>query len=318
MAKQYERHNISEDKRNAIKVVRLFDRIFDNLILVLLVVVLLCSSFIIFDNQQTLEGAGASQYEQYKPTDEKSFEELRNENEDAFGWIEVYGTGIDYPLVQAKDNYTYVSTNVFGKASLAGSIFLDAENSRDLTDFNSIIYGHHMAQSSMFGDIDKFDDESFFNTHKYGEIYTSTTDQRYGIEFFAYILGDAYDWNIYNPAIQNASEAQKYLGYVMDQAKHVRPIEVSADDRIVVLSTCASEPTNGRYLLVGKLSDELFENSFIENNDQDTDFGIGLPSLSPIIICLIVIAITLFLIYLLRRKNTPSKQNEVTEHQHIE
>lgn len=47
--------------------------------------------------------------------------------------------------------------------SLAGSIFMDARNEDDFSDRYIIIYGHHMDNGFMFGDLDKFIDEDFFN-----------------------------------------------------------------------------------------------------------------------------------------------------------
>ncbi|MGX7306277.1 class B sortase [Enterococcus durans] len=51
---------------------------------------------------------------------------------------------------------------------MSGSIFMDYRNKKDFSDFNSIIYGHHMAESAMFGDLDKFKDQKFLRNTPLG------------------------------------------------------------------------------------------------------------------------------------------------------
>lgn len=108
-------------------------------------------------------GADTNRYEVYKPTEDKSksFEELQALNPEVIGWVTVDGTHIDYPVTQASDNDKYVNTDAEGKYSLAGSIFLDYRNQKDFTDFNSILYGHHMADHAMFGDLADFKNRTF-------------------------------------------------------------------------------------------------------------------------------------------------------------
>ena len=92
----------------------------------------------------------------------EGLDELRQINPDIRAWLTVDNTGIDYPVVQGADNLYYMSRDVFGESSLAGSIFLDSRNSPDLSDRYFIIYGHHMEKGLMFGDLDKFLDPAFF------------------------------------------------------------------------------------------------------------------------------------------------------------
>ncbi len=73
----------------------------------------------------------------------------------------MFGTHIDYPITQTDNNEKYVNTGADGEFSLAGSIFLDYQNSQAFTDFNSILYGHHMEKGAMFGDLENFQDEAF-------------------------------------------------------------------------------------------------------------------------------------------------------------
>lgn len=75
---------------------------------------------------------------------------LQRRNADAVGYIDIPSAEIAYPIVQGADNEEYLSQSFHGESSVAGSIFLDWENASDFTDRNTIIYGHHMKNGSMF------------------------------------------------------------------------------------------------------------------------------------------------------------------------
>ena len=75
---------------------------------------------------------------------------LRAKNSETAGWIQVAGTGINYPFVQTKDN-DYYRTHSFDKSyNTAGWPFLDATNMQDLSDSHSIIYLHGKIAGSEF------------------------------------------------------------------------------------------------------------------------------------------------------------------------
>lgn len=92
----------------------------------------------IWDSNQIYQEADKARYEEYRPGEETlSFEELRRLNEEVFGWLTVYGTNIDYPLVQAEDNEKYVNTDASGEFSLSGCVIFRLSQREGLRDFNS-------------------------------------------------------------------------------------------------------------------------------------------------------------------------------------
>ena len=80
---------------------------------------------------------------------EIDFDGLRAINKDIVAWIQIPGIGVDYPVVQGKDNDHYLHYTFDGKANKAGSIFLDYRNRKDFTDSKVILYGHNMKDGSM-------------------------------------------------------------------------------------------------------------------------------------------------------------------------
>jgi sortase B len=97
------------------------------------------------------------------------FEALRGINPDIIGWITVGGTRIDYPVVRGRDNDYYLVNDIYGERSRAGAIFMDYRSMADSPV--RVIYGHHMKDGSMFGDLFKFLQPHFMEKHPYIILY---------------------------------------------------------------------------------------------------------------------------------------------------
>lgn len=234
-------------------LIKLIHSVINFVFIIILLILLIYGLYSLWDTNKIYESASPAYYSQYKPTkDEKeSFEELQEKNNEIFGWITIFGTNIDYPVVQAKDNEKYIRTDVFGNYSLAGSIFLDCRNSRDLSDFSSILYGHNMSRSAMFGDINLYSDKDFFDTHLLGNLYAN--GKNYKIELFSFVEIDAYDDELYITNIK--IDLNTYMQYVIRASKYYKDIGLTENDKIILLSTCTNTITNGRHLLIGRLTE---------------------------------------------------------------
>ena len=285
------------------KAVRTANSIVNFAVLAAILLLLAFGCYALWDSDQVYNAANAAQYEIYKPTVEnggKTFQELQVINPEVFSWLTVYGTNIDYPVTQAGDNMKYVNTNAEGSYSLSGSIFLDYENSRDFSDFNSILFGHHMEKQAMFGEIGLFSDKDYFNARLYGSLYYNGTD--HGLEFFAFLHTDAYDASVFAAGVSGEAR-QAYLDGLLDKAAFTRDMGVTVKDRIVLLSTCSAESTNGRDILVARITDELFDDAFKTNETDNTgthatvDGQTGIPGwlwialAAPVLLILLVIVL---------------------------
>jgi len=279
-----------------------------NLTVVTIVILLTAyAGYALWDANQLHRAADKSHYAKYKPTvknEGRSFKELLALNEEVVAWLSVYGTNIDYPVTQGQNNMKYVDTNAEGQYSLSGSIFLDCNNSRRFNDFNSILYGHHMAKKVMFGEIGSFSEKSFFDTRRYGSLFFD--EKEHGIEFFAYIHTDAYDTSVFAAGVKD-DERQEYLDNLLEGAIYKRDIGVTPEDRILLLSTCSSGSTNGRDVLIGRLTDETHEDPFLNTkaNDAGADNRDGLVKEIYILnIPLAMLLIILITVVYHRRKNS--------------
>ena len=250
--------------KRAVKVV---DEIINMALLCLFVLLLLYGGFVFMQSNKVYAAAGAASYAMYRPDGAEgvlSFEALQQINPDVFAWLTVYGTGIDYPVAETDNNVTYLNTDITGEYSVSGSLFLDCGSKPDFSGFNSIVYGHYMEQDAMFGSFGNYMAAGYLDSHPYGNLYFEGKD--HGVEFFVFLEADAYDSSVYIPAVIPGHE-ESYVENLYEKSMYSREVAVSAQDRIVVLSTCTPNSTNGRYLLAGKITDATYQDPCAAQGD---------------------------------------------------
>lgn len=93
------------------------------------------------------------------------FDALKQENNDIIGWIYCPDTPINYPVVKGKDNNQYLRADLKGKYLVSGTIFADYRNNEVGEDKNYIVYGHNMKNSTMFGTLVKYKDQTYYDSH---------------------------------------------------------------------------------------------------------------------------------------------------------
>lgn len=180
------------------------------------------------------------------------FQTLQQQNPEVYAWIRIPGTVIDYPVVQSETDDTYYLNHASDRTdNAAGAIFTEKSyNSRDFEDPNTLIYGHGMTNGSMFRGLHQYMDRSFFDGNREVTIYTPDAIRHYRI-FAAYIYDDRHILQSFD--FENKVVYQQYL----DEIFSVRGMtsfvdqetEVTADDKIITLSTCYAGPSDTRYLV---------------------------------------------------------------------
>ena len=196
----------------------------------------------------------------YKPSvsvdeDDAGLNELLAINPDVRGWLTIDGTHVDYPIVQGEDDMEYVNKGVYGEFSLSGTVFLDSKNTSDFSDCYNLLFGHHMANGAMFGDVVRFTDRTYFEKHQTGRLFYP--DGRSAeITLYACLQTDAYDRLVYRPEVRKQKNMPELLAYIQKEAVQYRDIGITRQDRLIGLSTCAEAETNGRVILFGRLEKE--------------------------------------------------------------
>ena len=239
----------------AAQAARVGNRILNIIVGILTLILFLYGAYCLWDTYVTARGAFISDdLLEYKPIpgqeENPTLDELMAINPDVVGWLTVDDTHIDYPVVQGENDMEYINKDVYGEFALPGSIFLSCVNSRDFSDPYSLVYGHHMANGAMFGDIVEFANKDYFDTHTTGTLYLP--DETQGITLFACMQTSATDTVVYNPKAQQ-EDVSGLLSYLEENAVQYRDIGVKKSDRIIGLSTCAEAETNGRVIVFGRL-----------------------------------------------------------------
>ncbi|MBQ9720256.1 MAG: class B sortase [Oscillospiraceae bacterium] len=184
------------------------------------------------------------------------FNELRNESADVVGWIYSEGTQINYPIAQslldnhATAEYYYLYRDIHGNYSGNGTPFLDSYCAADFNNYNSIVYGHHMKDGSMFASLDYYRTAGYYEQHPV--MYLNTPGQNYRIDIFAGYVTDA-DSNTYTIFFPDDNSFLLYCQDMKAQSDFPSNVAFQAGDRIITLSTCSYEWNDARYVIQGKL-----------------------------------------------------------------
>lgn len=167
---------------------------------------------------------------------------LYAENKDIYAWIYIPGTQVDYPVLQnAADDTYYLNHNIDGSYGKPGCIYTEKINSKDFTNYNTVLYGHNMKNGEMFGCLHDYEDKTFFDENPYVYVYTEEKTYVYEI-FAAYTATNAHILNT------NDFSTQEGFADYLDNVVYNKALtgnfrndtRVTSDNRIITLSTCTS------------------------------------------------------------------------------
>ncbi len=237
---------------------------------VVLIIVLVLSAFIVVkhiknkdkDEKPEEEVVNQPQEEEVITAEKsdriKKLEELKAINPEIVGILEIDGTKINYPVVQAKDNDYYLTHNYKKEKSQDGALFLDKDYDMSKPSSNLLIYGHNnIGSKEMFVDLINYKSKDFYNSHKTIRYTTLQEEEEYEIisvflsrvyykseknVFRYYYFVDAKNEQEYNDFVQNAKKASLY------------DIDATASygEQLMTLSTCEYSQTDGRLAVVAK------------------------------------------------------------------
>lgn len=181
-------------------------------------------------------------------------EVLYQMNDDVVGYIYIEGTNINYPVLQRVDRKDYyLSRDFFGNYDSHGSIYVrEACDVFEPSD-NVTIYGHSMLDGTMFANVLKFKDKTFFKEHQL--IYFDTLYERHTYQVVC-VFRTSADYGVGFPFHQyddfeDEAEFEEFIQNVRKLAVRDSGISVSYGDKFICLSTCEDWPIeNGRLVLL--------------------------------------------------------------------
>ena len=193
---------------------------------------------------------------QDKPPILKKYETLYNKNRKLIGWLKIEGCDIDYPVMQTSNNEYYLDHNYNQEYDKNGSLFLDKDCDAAFPNDNMIIYGHHMKSGKMFGNLNYYSKESFWEDNKeftFDTIYETGTyavmyvfrskiysEEEIVFKYYQFI--DATSENEFNSNMEEMANMSLY-----DTG-----VTASYGDKLITLSTCDSSEEDGRFVVVAK------------------------------------------------------------------
>lgn len=183
------------------------------------------------------------------------FQALYAENPDTIGWLRIDGTNVDSVVMHAP--YTkekYLHTDFNGQYSARGTFYV-AEKCDVQTSDNIIIYGHHMNDGTMFGQLEKFQDASYCAQHPtiiFNTIYGYRT-----YEIVAAINTQVYPdydtgFHYYDYTGHDDLMFWEYVNFIQANRLYDTGVELQSGDRLLTLSTCAYHTADGRFILVAR------------------------------------------------------------------
>lgn len=184
------------------------------------------------------------------------YKTLYEKNKKLIGWLKIDDTIIDYPVMQTSNNEYYLDHNFNQEYDKNGSLFLDCDCSIYPRSTNLIIYGHHMKSGQMFGGLQKYAKESYYQEHsiiQFDSIYEEATYQVMYV-FRSQVYNEDDIVFKYYQFIEANSEAE-FNSYMQEMEKislYDTGVTASYGDSLLTLSTCDSSQTDGRFVVVAK------------------------------------------------------------------
>ena len=232
------------------------------IITILLIGLVLISSYLIFKEKKqnekqenTFEDLIEIVEENIENQEERKIDinKLYEENKDIVGWLKIDNTTINYPIMQnINDPNYYLHRDFYKNYSSYGTPYMAKQC--NLNSDNIVIYGHHMKNNKMFGELEKYKSKDFYNNHK---IITFTTlEKEYSYEIFAVFKTTVYTKNTFryyeNINFENKKMYNDFINICKDKSLYQTGIEIKDKEKLITLSTCEYSNKNSRLVIVAR------------------------------------------------------------------
>lgn len=171
-----------------------------------------------------------------------SIKDLRKTNESIVSWISVDGTNINYPIVKGEDNSFYLNHDINKNLKLSGWTFMDYRNSIDMSDDNTIFYGHNLANKTGFGSLSNVFTEDWINNSNH-YIVVLSEEGKYVYEVFSTYTIDPEVYYLQNN-FNNKDSFYEFISVLKNRSTYDFDVDINRNDKIITLSTCTSDNQN--------------------------------------------------------------------------
>jgi len=187
------------------------------------------------------------------------YEKIHQKNQKLIGWVKIDDTIIDYPVMQTVNNEYYLNHNFNQEEDRNGCIFMDYQCDVVKGCDNIILYGHHMKSGKMFGTLNKYSEEAYYEEHPIIQFDTIYEKGKYQVMyvFRSKVYSEEDVTFKYYQFINAASEMEfnSYLNEMAELSLYDTGITASYGDKLLTLSTCDYQEKKGRFVVVAKKID---------------------------------------------------------------
>ena len=210
---------------------------------------------------QALAGAERNDFSLHKTSTQlpdvlDDYKTLYEKNKKLIGWLKIDDTIIYFPVMQTSDNKYYLEHNFNQEYDKNGSLFLDCSCSVYPRSTNLIIYGHHMKSGQMFGQLQKYAKESYYEKHttiQFDTIYEKGTYEIMYVFRSQVYNEDDLVFKYYQ--FINANSETEFDSYMEEMAAlslYDTGVTASYGDSLLTLSTCDNSQKDGRFVVVAR------------------------------------------------------------------
>lgn len=175
------------------------------------------------------------------------FKTLREINGECVGWLSIYGTTIDYPVMHTpNDPEKYLNQNFYGGYSVSGVPFLDAGCRVD--GDNMIIYGHDMNAGTMFAPLLNYESKSFAQQHSVIQLETEQGVKKYSVYAVAKVKSNDMFYNLKNAP--NKAYFEQKIKDISQRALYTIGSQPKFGQKLITLSTCTNTGKDDRLIVI--------------------------------------------------------------------
>ena len=189
------------------------------------------------------------------------FKSLRKESRYIMGWLNM-GNMLDEPVVQRDDTF-YLDHDAKGRENVNGAIFLDASVDIKTRPFTYILYGHNMKTGAMFGCLRNYENRKFYHTDPFITFDTVYEDGRYVIFAIGSISTEEngrHYADLHDLKSTDRVKRQEAIDALINASLFTCPVDVQADDQILLLVTCTERDQDRRVVAARRIRDGEEEN----------------------------------------------------------
>ncbi len=194
----------------------------------------------------------------FPPNIQLKYAKLYATNNDFVGYLEAKGVNLSLPVVQTNNDEVYLEKNFYGQSTKYGCPFVTYLNNIEPLDLNTVIFGHHMNDKTIFGALDHYKDIEGFKSAPL--ITFNTLYNNYKWKVIAAFITNAeekddngYIFRYYFTSLSTQERFSAYLNELAQRSLYDTGVDVLPTDKLLTLSTCSHEFEDARFVVVARL-----------------------------------------------------------------